>query len=66
NVEYPSMCAEDFAFYLAEKPGVFLWLGTGEKDSENYPLHNSKFNADEDILWRGAALLAQLALDFCD
>lgn len=66
NVEYPSMCAEDFAFYLAEKPGAFLWLGTGEKDSENYPLHNSRFNIDEDILWRGAALLAQLALDFCD
>ncbi|MEG0804591.1 MAG: amidohydrolase, partial [Pygmaiobacter sp.] len=64
NVQYPSMCAEDFAFYLAKKPGAFLWLGTGAENAATYPLHNSRFNADEDILWRGAALLAQMVLDF--
>lgn len=61
--EMPSMCAEDFAFYLNEKPGAFLWLGTGIEGETSYPLHNSRFHVDEDILWRGAALLAQLALD---
>ena len=56
------MCAEDFAFYLTEKPGAFAWLGTALPEEEAWPLHNCHFTAPEDILWRGAALLAQLAL----
>ena len=62
TVAEPSMCAEDFAFYLTEKPGAFAWLGTALPDEEAWPLHNCHFTAPEDILWRGAALLAQLAL----
>lgn len=61
----PSMCAEDFAFYLDKCPGAFVWLGTGT-DKFTYPLHNSRFDVDEDILWRGAALLAQTALGYLE
>lgn len=64
TIAEPSMCAEDFAFYLAEKPGAFAWLGTAKPQGEAYPLHNSRFDADEAILWRGAALLADLVLHF--
>lgn len=63
-VEHPSMCGEDFAFYLAEKPGAFAWLGTALPQGKIWPLHSSRFNVDESILWRGSALLAQLALQF--
>lgn len=63
RVEEPSMCAEDFAFYLTEKPGAFAWLGTALPDEEAWPLHNCHFTAPEDILWRGSALLAQMALN---
>lgn len=63
RVEEASMCAEDFAFYLKERPGSFVWLGTGT-ETLSYPLHNARFDVDEDILWRGAALLAQTAVEF--
>lgn len=64
DIQVPSMCGEDFAFYLKEKPGAFFWLGTAKEGTETFPLHNSRFDVDEDILWRGAALLAQTAVDF--
>lgn len=62
--EQPSMCAEDFAFYLREKPGAFAWLGTALKGQESYPLHNCHFTAPEEILWRGAALFTQIVLGY--
>lgn len=63
-VDHPSMCGEDFAYYLAEKPGAFAWLGTALPQRETWPLHSCRFDVDESILWRGSALLAQLALQF--
>lgn len=59
----PSMCAEDFSFYLKEKPGSFVWLGTGVAGQKNYPLHNSRFDIDIDALWHGTALMAQVFVD---
>lgn len=59
----PSMCAEDFAFYLKHVPGCFAWIGSA-KTEPAAPLHNSCFDPEESILWKGAALLAQLALGY--
>jgi hippurate hydrolase len=56
----PSMGGEDFAFFLQRIPGAFIWLGIGEDVSG---LHTSRFAFDEDILPRGSALLAALALE---
>ena len=64
DVQDPAMPAEDFSFYLKEKKGAFVWLGTAKEGKEVWPLHNSRFDVDEDILWRGAALLAQTAMDY--
>ena len=55
----PSMGAEDFAYFLEKVPGAFVWLGVGEDVSG---LHTPQFAFDEEILPRGAALLAALAL----
>ena len=55
----PSMGGEDFAFFLERLPGAFIWLGVGENVSG---LHTPRFAFDEDILPRGSALLAALAL----
>ncbi len=60
---YPSMTAEDFAFYVAEKPGAFGWLGTTPEGETVWPLHSSHYAPDENVLWKGAALLAQMAID---
>lgn len=39
---------------LKEKKGAFVWLGTAKQDQDPvWPLHNSRFDVDEDILWRG-------------
>lgn len=64
TVEAPSMCSEDFAYYLMEKPGAFGWLGVGNRESVNYPLHSSKLCVDEEALWQGAVALAAVALKF--
>lgn len=66
DVQEPAMPAEDFSFYLKEKKGAFVWLGTAEEGKEPWPLHNCHFDVNEDILWRGAALLAQTAMDYLD
>jgi hippurate hydrolase len=55
----PSMGAEDFSYFLESLPGAFIWLGIGEDASG---LHTPTFAFDEDILPRGAALLAALAM----
>ena len=54
---------EDFAFYVAEKPGAFGWLGTTPEGGTVWPLHSSHYAPDESVLWKGAALLAQMAID---
>ncbi len=56
----PSMGGEDFAFFLEKAPGAFIWLGVGEDVSG---LHTPQFAFDEEILPRGSALLAALALE---
>lgn len=60
----PAMTAEDFSFYLKERPGAFAWIGTTAEGEERWPLHSSHYSPNEGVLWRGAALLAGLALDF--
>jgi hippurate hydrolase len=56
----PSMGAEDFAYFLQKIPGAFIWLGVGEDVSG---LHTPQFAFDEEVLPRGSALLAALALE---
>ena len=58
ELDNPSMGAEDFAFFLEELPGAYVWLGVGDVSG----LHTPKFAFDEAILPHGAALLAALAL----
>ena len=57
------MGGEDFAFYLKEVPGLFLFLSNpGEIDGRLHPHHNAKFDVDESHFKTGAAALVQLAL----
>ncbi|MBP2666671.1 MAG: amidohydrolase, partial [Firmicutes bacterium] len=59
------MGGEDFAFLCEKTPGAMAFIGIGNKEKKtDYPLHNEKFNIDEDVLPIGAALHAQFALDF--
>jgi amidohydrolase len=59
----PMMIAEDFAYYGRSAPGCFYFLGTGnEKKDTLLPLHNPRFNIDEDVLELSTGLMAYLAL----
>lgn len=50
----PQMIAEDFSYYLKERKGAFVFLGTrNESLGYDKPLHNSKFNFKEDVLLYG-------------
>lgn len=65
ELDTPSMCGEDFAYFLKERPGSFFFVGT-KNDEKNIvnPLHNCKFNLDEEILHKASAVFTQCVLDF--
>ncbi len=61
----PNMGSEDFSCYQAEVPGVYYFLSAANAEKDTcHPHHNPRFNVDEDVLWRGAAMLCALAEDY--
>ncbi|MCC0643492.1 M20 family metallopeptidase [Clostridioides sp. ZZV14-6150] len=64
-IDFPAMTGEDFAIYMKERPGLFMYIGVGNKEKNiNYRLHNNKFNIDEKCLSTASSLFAQLAVDY--
>ncbi|MBA9026109.1 M20 metallopeptidase family protein [Peribacillus huizhouensis] len=59
----PSMASEDFAFYLDQVPGTFVFLGVGENPEEPMKLHSDVFLPDEKAMIRGISLIVGLALN---
>lgn len=50
----PQMISEDFSYYQEAIPGLFYFIGTyNEEKAFIYPLHNSKFNFDDQIMLNG-------------
>lgn len=61
----PVMSGEDFAYYLQDKPGAFIFLGiSNEKKGSHFPHHSPKFDVDESRLHQGAALHSLIALNY--
>lgn len=47
----PSMGAEDFSYFLLEKPGTYFRVGSqNEDEATHFPLHHPKFDFDERAL----------------
>lgn len=61
------LSSEDFSWYLAQKPGVFIRLGTRNeaKGIQTLP-HNNDFMIDEDALPIGTNTCVQFVLDYMD
>ena len=55
----PSMAAEDFAYMLQERPGAYIWLGSGEAVPGKM-LHNSLYDFNDDILSTGTSYWVRL------
>jgi len=65
EIDRPSMTAEDFAFYLHKAPGAFLWLGLAPAGVHRaIPLHNARFDFNDEAIPPGIHLLTALALRF--
>ena len=55
----PVMAGDDMAYFLERVPGFFFFLGVGHKNSA--PLHNSRFDFNEEVLPRGVEMYVRLA-----
>lgn len=59
------MGGEDFAFYLQEAPGTFLYLSNpGYIDGSFHGHHHPKFDVDETYFYLGAASFVEVALNY--
>jgi amidohydrolase len=56
----PAMTGEDFAWYLEERPGAFVWIGNGPADGGR-ELHNANYDFNDAILPAAAGYLASVA-----
>ena len=57
----PTMGGEDMAFYLEKSKGCFFFLGVGREGCA--PLHNPKFDFNEDVLPLGVETYCRLAYE---
>ncbi len=55
----PSMGAEDFAFMLRERPGAYVWLGTGGAEKGRI-LHSPHYDFEDEAIPYGAAYWVEL------
>ena len=58
----PSLGGEDFAFMLQHCPGAYFFLGTA-KDEHTAPLHNARYDFNDEIIPTGCRLLLAIGLD---
>ena len=64
----PAMGAEDFAFFLQQKPGCYVFIGNGEGDHREgghglgpCVLHNGSYDFNDNLLPIGASFWVRLA-----
>ena len=57
----PTMVGEDMAFYLEKSRGCFFFLGAGREGCA--PLHNLKFDLNEDVLLTGVEIYCRVAFE---
>ena len=56
----PAMTGEDFAWYLEQRPGAFVWIGNGPAE-HGRELHNSSYDYNDAILPASSNYLADVA-----
>ncbi len=63
----PLLGSEDFAYFAERIPGAFFRLGTSNREKGiTYPLHNPKFDVDEDALSIGMTLMSLLTFRYLE
>ena len=61
----PNMAGEDFAYYLLERPGAFIFLSSANPAKHtDVPHHNPRFDVDEDVLWKGSSVFVSIVKEY--
>ena len=61
----PTMGGEDFAYFAQSVPSTYIRLGCSNVEKGIiHPLHNSRFNVDEDCILTGIQVLSQFTVDY--
>ncbi|MCI2106631.1 MAG: M20 family metallopeptidase [Intestinimonas sp.] len=60
----PLMTSEDMAIFLSRRPGSYWIFSTPPEKLKPYPNHSPYFTIDDTILYQGAALLAEVTLEW--
>jgi amidohydrolase len=64
-IEHRTLVSEDFSEFTARVPGVFVFLGTANPETDScYAHHHSRFNIDEETMKQGVAMHIVGALKF--
>lgn len=56
----PMMGAEDFSFYLQQRPGAFFFLGGAAPGRTNAVCHSTQYDFNDDLLARGVRVYLRL------
>ena len=56
----PMMISEDFGAFLRVKPGAFVFIGNGDSGAGAVPLHNARYDFNDQLLPIGARYFAEL------
>jgi amidohydrolase len=63
--DYRTMGSEDMAYMMQDLPGCYFFLGSSDPGAGlNAPHHHPRFDIDERVLPRAAALMAAAAVDY--
>lgn len=63
-IEEPSMGSEDFSYYLQKTRGAMFRLGVAFPGAEHIPLHNARFNFNDNSLRTGIIVMTNLVLEY--
>ena len=64
EVKEPMSFGEDFSYFAAEVPAIYLWLGARIEDGIQRVLHSSTYDINEQALTCGVQAMSRLALDY--
>ena len=60
-----NMGSEDFSYFQEKKPGAYFFIGNyNEAEGTVYSNHSNHFTSDEGVLTGGAAVFAQIAVNW--
>lgn len=60
----PQAPSEDFAYYLEDTPGSFIYVGAAPEGETAYPHHHPKFKIDEQSIYNSAKAMAAIVDEY--